>query len=137
MSATVQPSDLACASAACDIVQHCRGQITGSHLARVAQLFADHRQGADANQQIAKALDVLGYGPTNDLIGACEDIVRERSKLTALLDGLGRHIEFQVHDGGLPCFAVIDPVRRREIATPLHIEIHYFLEQCFDERIEL
>lgn len=35
--------DIACASAACDMVAGCNGQVTGSHLARVAQLFADHR----------------------------------------------------------------------------------------------
>ncbi len=43
MTTTVKPEDLACSSAACDYLKDCNGQITGSHLARVAQLFADSR----------------------------------------------------------------------------------------------
>lgn len=43
MSTNITDSDIACSSAACDILRECNGQITGSHLARVARLFAEHR----------------------------------------------------------------------------------------------
>lgn len=63
---TTKPNnaDLACASAACDFLKDCHGQVTGSHLARVAQLFADHRAAVSAQAR----RDALGLddSPTDE-----------------------------------------------------------------------
>lgn len=45
MKTTVKPEDIGCASAAADLFEVAQ-TCTGTQLARVAQLFADHRQAA-------------------------------------------------------------------------------------------
>lgn len=55
---------------------------------------------------------------------------------TRLLEALGRHVAFQVHEPGFPAFAMIDPETRRSMSTPLRVELEFFLRECCGERFE-
>lgn len=92
MSANITDSDIACSSACCDILKDANGQITGSHLARVARLFAEHREKAghvDVRLRTA-CMDLLGGSrvevPENGFGGPSDAMVEADAALRAAFE---------------------------------------------------
>lgn len=68
-------------------------------------------ENAALRDERATALDALGYGKSCDPVRACGYRIRELAADARLLDALGRHVEFQVHEHGQRAYCAAGRLR--------------------------